>query len=102
MHTDQLRAFLVLADELNYRRAAQRLKVSQPALTAQIRGLERALGTRLFDRDRAGTHLSDAGRTVLPLALTASFAVGDMFDAAVRAQALPSTPGPGPEADLAS
>jgi DNA-binding transcriptional LysR family regulator len=70
VHLRDLRAFVVVANELHFSRAAQILFVSQPALSKQIRGLEDRLGTKLFDR--GGNHrevsLTDAGRTLLPFA----------------------------------
>jgi hypothetical protein len=50
----KVRYFVVLAEELNYRRAAERLHVAQPVLTRQIRSLERDLTAQLFERGRAG------------------------------------------------
>ena len=68
----QLYYFCVLAEELNFRRAAERLFISQPPLSRQIRILEDALGVSLFERCPAGpTHpvtLTDAGSQLLPLA----------------------------------
>jgi DNA-binding transcriptional LysR family regulator len=61
----KVRYFVVLAEELNYRRAAERLHVAQPVLTRQIRSLERDLAAQLFERGRAGTRLTDAGRQLL-------------------------------------
>jgi DNA-binding transcriptional LysR family regulator len=61
----KVRYFVVLAEELNYRRAAERLHVAQPVLTRQIRSLERDLTAQLFERGRAGTQLTDAGRQLL-------------------------------------
>jgi DNA-binding transcriptional LysR family regulator len=61
----KVRYFVVLAEELNYRRAAERLHVAQPVLTRQIRSLERDLTAQLFERGRAGTRLTDAGRQLL-------------------------------------
>jgi DNA-binding transcriptional LysR family regulator len=60
--TRLLRYFAAVADEGNLTRAAQRLFVSQPALTKQIRQLEAQLGVTLFTRSRAGMALTDAGR----------------------------------------
>ena len=58
----KVRFFVVLAEELNYPRAAARLDVAEPVLTRQIRSLERDLTAQLFERGRAGTRLTDAGR----------------------------------------
>ncbi|MEU6671405.1 LysR family transcriptional regulator [Streptomyces sp. NPDC046727] len=57
-----LRSFLAVAEEGSLVRAAERVFVSQPALTKQIRQLENRLGVRLFERSRAGMALTDAGR----------------------------------------
>ena len=66
----QLRYFLVLAEELNFRRAAERLFITQPPLSRQIRQLEEALGTSLLLRQRSGpergVHLTTEGHWLLP------------------------------------
>jgi DNA-binding transcriptional LysR family regulator len=59
----KVRYFVVLAEELNHRRAAERLHVAQPVLTRQIRSLERDLAAQLFERGRAGTRLTRRGPT---------------------------------------
>ena len=59
------RSFTVVAEELHYGRAADRLHITQPALSRQIRDLERALGVTLFDRTSRRVALSQAGRAVL-------------------------------------
>ncbi|MFJ2739269.1 LysR family transcriptional regulator [Streptomyces sp. NPDC087440] len=66
VHTRDLRYFLAVATELNFTRAAESLYVSQPALSKQIRQLERALGTELFVRDRREVRLTQAGEALLP------------------------------------
>nr|WP_042198940.1 LysR family transcriptional regulator [Kibdelosporangium sp. MJ126-NF4]CEL23633.1 LysR-family transcriptional regulator [Kibdelosporangium sp. MJ126-NF4]CTQ93170.1 LysR-family transcriptional regulator [Kibdelosporangium sp. MJ126-NF4] len=62
--TRLLRCFAVVAEEGNLTRAAQRLFVSQPALTKQIKQLESLMGVRLFTRSRAGMALTEAGTTL--------------------------------------
>jgi DNA-binding transcriptional LysR family regulator len=57
-----LRAFVMVADELHFGRAAERLAVSQPALSVQIRQLERVVGASLFDRDNRRVVLTATGR----------------------------------------
>src|SRR5258707_10055226 len=62
--TRLLRYFAAVAAEGNLTRAAERLLVSQPALTKQIRQLESQLGVRLFTRSRAGMTLTAAGQAL--------------------------------------
>ncbi len=64
----QLEYFLTVARASSFRGAAEQLGLTQPALTVQIAALEAVLGMQLFDRSRAGTLLSPAGRELLPLA----------------------------------
>lgn len=61
----KLKVFRVVADVLNYRRAADELHLTQPAVTAQIRSLEDSLGIALFDRIGRETSLTPAGMTLL-------------------------------------
>ncbi|MGV9894463.1 LysR family transcriptional regulator [Streptomyces tendae] len=62
--TRLLRYFATVAEEGSLTRAAQRLYVSQPALTKQIRQLESALGVPLFTRSRSGMALTEPGRAL--------------------------------------
>jgi DNA-binding transcriptional LysR family regulator len=61
-----LRYFVAVAEELNFRRAAERVYVAQGAFSEQVRKLERELGVRLLDRTPRGASLTDAGAALLP------------------------------------
>ena len=62
----QIQYFAAVAEHGSFRRAAERLDVTQPTLTAQVGALEKALDTQLFERSRSGTVPSSAGRELLP------------------------------------
>lgn len=62
----QLRYFLILGEELNYRRAAERLFISQPALSTAMKQLEHQFGVALFTRSTREVTLTDLGAAWLP------------------------------------
>lgn len=62
LSTRQLRAFLALAEQRSFTRAAQQVHLSQPAFSALIRALEAALDARLFDRSTRSVELTAEGR----------------------------------------
>lgn len=62
LSTRQLRAFLALAEQRSFTRAAEALHLSQPAFSALIRALEEALDARLFDRSTRSVELTAEGR----------------------------------------
>jgi len=57
----QLHSFLILSNELHFRKAAEKLYISQPGLTKQIQQLERALAVQLMERDNRNVRLTAAG-----------------------------------------
>lgn len=65
MELRHLRYFVVVAETLNFTRAAEQLRVAQPALSRQIQALEKEVGVRLFDRGGTKTALTAAGRAFL-------------------------------------
>ena len=62
MELRHLRYFVAVGEEQHYNRAAQRLRVAQPALSRQIQNLEEEIGFKLFDRLPSGVKLSVAGQ----------------------------------------
>lgn len=86
MELRHLRSFIALSEELHFGRAALRLHIAQPALSVQIRQLEREVGTRLFERASRGVSLTAAGIAFVDDARE-TVAHADQALAAVRQQA---------------
>lgn len=63
-----VRYFTVVAEQLNFARAAEELRVAQPSLSRQIQRLENTLGVRLLERTTQGSRLTAAGAAFLPQA----------------------------------
>jgi DNA-binding transcriptional LysR family regulator len=80
----QLRAFVAVAEEGSFTRAADRLHVVQSAVSAGIRSLERELGTRLFERSTRQVKLSDSGQALLPEARRVLTALALAIDAVAQ------------------
>src|SRR5687767_9578599 len=85
----ELHAFVTLAEQLHFGRTADRLHITQPALTKQIQRLEEVVGGTLVRRGYRQVQLTPAGEVLLPHArrlLDESTAVLDVARRAVRGQ----------------
>ena len=67
MNIQAIQMVVCVAEELSFSRAAEKLFVSQPAISKQIQQMERELGVALFKRDRHQVELTPAGAACLPL-----------------------------------
>jgi len=81
----QIESFMTLARELNFSRAAERLHVSQPALTKRIQNLEETLGQPLFLRLRGGLELTESGRILQRHAASVARQENELLDSLVGA-----------------
>ena len=68
MEIDQIETFIAVGTFGGFHRAAEALRVSQPAVSARIKALEESLGATLFTRSHTGLTLSEAGRILKPYA----------------------------------
>jgi DNA-binding transcriptional LysR family regulator len=78
MELHQLEYLVAVAEETSFTKAAARVRVAQPGVSAQIRRLERELGHDLFDRSGRSVRLTDAGAAIVPLARSALSAVTEI------------------------
>jgi LysR family hydrogen peroxide-inducible transcriptional activator len=81
----QLQYAVAVADELSFRRAAERCHVSQPSLSAQIAQVEKALGVRIFERSRRKVLVTSPGREILERAKRLLVGADDLVEASKRA-----------------
>src|SRR5919199_6236300 len=99
LDTRLLRAFVAVAEELNFTRAAERVFIAQQALSAQIQQLESRLGTKLFERTTRKVELTEAGEQLppparaMPQALDAGTSVLEAARQAERATLRVGVPG---------
>jgi DNA-binding transcriptional LysR family regulator len=78
MDIDTLRAFVAVADEQSFSRAASRLHLTQPAVSKRISALEQDLDSRLFDRVGRRVTLTESGRKLLPRARALLLEISDI------------------------
>jgi hypothetical protein len=87
MDERELRAFLCVATTGRMDLAAKALGYSQPAISYQIKCLEKSLGFRLFTRDSTGARLTRDGRMILPAVQAAVMLIDEIRQTAPRATA---------------
>jgi DNA-binding transcriptional LysR family regulator len=90
MELSQLRAFVEIAKLGQLTRAAERLHLSQPALSGQLKALEEALGISLFERSSSGMALTPGGRSLLGEAESILTAIQQLKQAAQQLQGRPA------------
>jgi DNA-binding transcriptional LysR family regulator len=88
MDLGQIEAFLQVASQRSFSRAADTLRLTQPSVTARIQSLERDLGETLFERNGRGVTLTEAGTAFLPYAQRVLKALQDGRDAIQSLQEL--------------
>jgi DNA-binding transcriptional LysR family regulator len=85
LSSTQIESFMMLARELNFSRAAERLHITQPALTKRIQNLEETLGLALFVRLRGGLELTESGRILQRHATSVERQEEELLDSLVGA-----------------
>src|SRR3989440_12426911 len=102
MDTRQLAAFCEVVDRKSFSQAAERLGVTQPAVSLQVRSLEKRLGTRLLDRSGRRVEPTEAGHRLYRAAQRMLALEGQLFeelagdDGVLRGELVPgASPGPG-------
>jgi DNA-binding transcriptional LysR family regulator len=82
-----IRYFIIVAEELHFRRAADRLGIAQPALSRAIRNLEEDLGVLLFRRSNRNVEITDAGKAFFEGCKSTMISIENTIDQARRVQA---------------
>jgi len=86
INLSELRVFVTAAEELNFSRAAQRLHLSQSAVSQNIQSIERTYGVELFVRHGRSVQLSETGQAILPIAREMLNSARVLEDALVNAK----------------
>ncbi len=81
MELRQLEYFVTVAEEANFTRAAERVRISQSGVSSQVKALEHEVGAPLFDRSGRTARLTEAGTAALPYAQAALDAAADLRQA---------------------
>src|ERR1700723_3837744 len=82
MDLKRIHQFVILAEALNFRRAAERLNMAQPPLSVSIQKLEMELDTKLFKRGAGGVSLTRSGQAILKEARQLLFHAGQLRETA--------------------